>query len=118
METQSVPYIVVLVTSASEQEGETIAHALLEAKLAACINLNPVNSIYTWQNKINRDREWQLTIKTKFDLFDELAAKIKALHSYEVPEIIAIPIVTGSQSYLNWIEDNLKARENPTQKNE
>ena len=104
----AIQYGVVPVTSASEEEGEKIAYALLAAKLAAGVNLVPVNSIYTWQGKVNRDRQWQLIIKTDLALFEELAAKIKALHSYEVPEIIAIPIVAGSQSYLNWMKDNLR----------
>lgn len=102
----------VLVTAASESEGNKIARALLNEKLAACVSMTPVNSIYTWQGKINNDREWQLSIKTNLNLFTELAQKIKALHSYEVPEIIAIPIVAGFQPYLNWIDDNTKEPEN------
>ncbi len=100
-------YGVILVTVASPEEGEKIARVLLTEKLAACVNIFPVNSIYVWQEKINRDREWQLTIKTNLAIFDKIAAKIKTLHSYEVPEIIAIPLVAGSQQYLNWIEDSL-----------
>ena len=90
---------------------EVLARALLSEKLAACVSMTPVNSIYTWQGKINNDREWQLSIKTNLNLFTELAQKIKALHSYEVPEIIAIPIIAGFQPYLNWIDDNTKEPE-------
>ena len=100
------PYCLVMVTVASEREGEKIAEALLSEKLAACVSITPVNSFYTWQEKINRDREWQLFIKTKLTLFAQLAQTIQALHSYEVPEIIALPILAGFQPYLNWISDN------------
>ncbi len=99
-------YGIVLVTAASQKEAETIARALLEAKLAACVAITPVESFYVWQGKMNCDREWQLTIKTNLSLFEAIAAKIKAIHSYEVPEIIALPIVAGTSSYLNWIGEN------------
>lgn len=100
-------YGVVLVTTSSKEEGEAIAASLVESKLAACVTLLPVQSIYTWQGKVNNDSEWQLMIKTRLDKFAELSAKIKSLHSYQVPEIIAIPIIAGSQSYLDWIGDNV-----------
>jgi len=99
-------YGIVLVTAASQKEAETIASHLLEAKLAACVALTPVESFYVWQGKMNCDREWQLTIKTNLSLFEAIFAKIKAIHSYEVPEIIALPIVAGTRSYLNWIGEN------------
>jgi periplasmic divalent cation tolerance protein len=106
---QNLPeYGVVLVTTGSEAEGEAIAKALLTDKLAACVNIVPVNSFYIWQGKINSDREWQLIIKTDLTLFPQLSALIKALHSYEVPEIIALPLVSGEQSYLQWIAQSIK----------
>lgn len=107
MNQNSARYGVVLITASSETEGESIARALIEAKLAACVSLTPVRSIYTWQGKINSDREWQLIIKTDLNLFPALESKIKEIHSYEVPEIIALPIIAGSQSYLDWIGENL-----------
>jgi periplasmic divalent cation tolerance protein len=85
-------YGVVLVTVASLTAGKAIAISLIEAKLAACVNLFPLDSIYLWEGKINQEPEYQLIIKTDLSKFDELAAKIKTLHSYEVPEIIALPI--------------------------
>jgi periplasmic divalent cation tolerance protein len=100
-------YGVVLVTASSEEEGFAIASALVELKLAACVTLLPVRSIYTWQGKVNSDSEWQLVIKTNLSVFPALSAKIQELHSYEVPEIIALPIVAGSDSYLNWIGENV-----------
>lgn len=100
-------YGIVLITASSETEGESIARALIEAKLAACVSLTPVNSIYTWQGQINSDREWQLIIKTDLNLFSALESKVKELHSYEIPEIIALPIVAGSKPYLDWIGENI-----------
>ncbi len=100
-------YGIVMVTVSSPAEGEAIAAALLEAKLAACVTLFPVYSIYTWQGNIQRDQEQQLLIKTDLSQFEAIAAKVTALHSYEVPEIIALPIVNGSQPYLNWLAANV-----------
>ena len=102
-------YGVVLVTVASLAQGQAIAAELIQAKLAACVNLFPIESIYFWQGEIQQDREYQLVIKTDLSKFAELEAQVKALHSYEVPEIIALPIVEGSQPYLNWLETNLRS---------
>lgn len=110
-------YGVVLVTVASLAEGKAItlrvplriATKLIEASLAACVNLFPLDSIYLWQGKINHDQEYQLIIKTDLSKFDELAATIKTLHSYEVPEIIALPIVAGSKTYLDWLGASLQS---------
>ena len=101
-------YGVVLVTTANLSEAEAIATQLVEAKLAACVNFMPIESVYLWQGKINRDKEYQLIIKTDLNKFEGLADKIKTLHSYEVPEIIAMPIVAGSQTYLDWLASSLK----------
>ncbi|MEB3218576.1 MAG: divalent-cation tolerance protein CutA [Nostocales cyanobacterium 94392] len=96
-------YGIVLVTTGSQQQAEKIANALVEAKLAACVSFTCINSIYTWQGKVNQDQEWQLLIKTDLSLFSTIEAKILELHSYEVPEIIALPIIKGHQPYLQWI---------------
>lgn len=88
MTASSTQYGIVLVTVASLEQGEAIAQTLLRAKLAACINLLPVDSWYWWEGKIDRDREYQLLIKTDLQLFSQLADKIKTLHNYEVPEIV------------------------------
>jgi periplasmic divalent cation tolerance protein len=108
MEQNSVRYGVVLVTTASQAEGEAIAKALLTEKLAACVNIIPIHSFYTWQGKLASDREWQLIIKTNLALFSQLSTKIRELHSYEVPELIALPILAGAESYLSWIDENVK----------
>ncbi|MBE9049482.1 divalent-cation tolerance protein CutA [Nostocales cyanobacterium LEGE 11386] len=102
-------YGVVLVTTANMQEAETIANALVEAKLAACVSFLPIHSIYTWQGEIHKEYEWQLLIKTDLAQFSTLEAKIRELHSYEVSEIIALPIVAGSQPYLQWISEQVKS---------
>ncbi|MGB3496368.1 MAG: divalent-cation tolerance protein CutA [Elainellaceae cyanobacterium] len=94
---------VVLVTAASEQEAEAIASALVEQRLAACVTCSPVRSIYRWQGQVCREQEWQLMIKTDLKSFDRLQATIQDLHSYDVPEIIALPIVAGQSAYLDWI---------------
>jgi periplasmic divalent cation tolerance protein len=96
---------VVLVTAASQTEAEAIAHALVEAKLAACVNLLPIQSIYTWKGKVEHASEYQLLIKTDLDQFLALEAKIREIHSYQVPEIIALPILAGSLPYLQWISE-------------
>jgi periplasmic divalent cation tolerance protein len=97
-----------MVTAASRPEAETIAKALLEAKLAACITLLPVQSIYTWQGKVEQNEEWQLLIKTNLAQFSALEAKVREIHSYQVPEIIALPIVAGSEPYLQWLAENVR----------
>ncbi|MDV2995253.1 MAG: Divalent-cation tolerance protein CutA [Chroococcidiopsis sp. SAG 2025] len=101
-------YGVVLVTAGSQQEAEAIATSLVASKLAACVNILPIQSVYTWQGEINQEQEWQLLIKTDLAQFSNLEAKICELHSYEVPEIIALPILAGSQSYLDWISASVK----------
>jgi periplasmic divalent cation tolerance protein len=100
-------YGIVLVTAASEAEAETIAEGLVAARLAACVSLMPIRSIYTWKGAVQRDQEWQLVIKTDLSRFDQLEAKIRELHSYEVPEIIALLLERGSVPYLNWIAEQV-----------
>jgi periplasmic divalent cation tolerance protein len=102
-------YIIVLVTTANKQEAETIAQKLLEAKLIACANiLGPVSSHFHWHGKIDRAEEYLLLLKSRQNLFEALAAEVKKLHSYKVPEILALPVVAGSKAYLSWLSDSLK----------
>ncbi len=98
-------FIVVIITAPSQEVGEKIAAELLARKLAACVNIAPgILSIYTWQGKVQNDREALLVVKTRTDLFErEIVPVVKALHPYEVPEIMALPVMMGSQSYLDWI---------------
>jgi periplasmic divalent cation tolerance protein len=102
-------YLVVLVTTSSEEEAQRIAHTLLEKKLIACANLIPIRSLFFWENKVQDEAEVLMIIKTTSAIFnDELIAAIKAEHSYQVPEIIGMPIVLGSLDYLKWISDTVK----------
>jgi periplasmic divalent cation tolerance protein len=100
-------YGVVLVAASSQAEAETIAQALVASQLAACVSMTPIRSIYTWQGQVHQDEEWQLVIKTCLDHFSELEAKVQELHSYEVPELIALPILRGSPAYLQWIGEQV-----------
>ncbi|MEB3310600.1 MAG: divalent-cation tolerance protein CutA [Snowella sp.] len=102
-------YGVVWVTASSQDEAQAIATILIEEQLAACVNIFPVQSIYRWQGEIQREPEWQLVIKTDLARFEILSAKIQAIHSYEVPEIIALPITAGSEAYLAWLGASITA---------
>lgn len=100
-------YIVVFVTTSNKQEAEKIAEVLIEEKLAACVNiLDGIRSIFLWQGKIDKANESLLVIKTRKALFNKLAKKVKSIHSYMVPEIIALPIIDGYKKYLDWIDDS------------
>lgn len=97
--------IVVFSTCGSEEEAVRVARALVEAQLAACVNILPqIRSIYRWQGAIEDGAEWLLIIKTKRELFPALTAKLRAVHSYEVPEAIALSVVDGLPDYLAWID--------------
>lgn len=97
--------IVVLSTAGSIEQAQAIARALVEGRLAACVNILPgVQSVYHWQGSINQDAEVLLVIKSRAELFHQLAAEIKRIHTYEVPEIIALPVTAGSEAYLDWLD--------------
>ncbi|HID47587.1 MAG TPA: divalent-cation tolerance protein CutA [Methanothermococcus okinawensis] len=101
-------YIVVFITVPNVEVGEKIGHTLIKEKLAVCINItSEVKSIYFWKGNIEEDREHLLVVKTRRDRFESLEKKIKEIHPYEVPEIIALPVILGSKDYLNWIEETL-----------
>jgi len=96
--------IIVLVTCGSEEEALRISNTLVEERLAACVNLiSPIRSIYRWEGRIWDEKEWLLVIKTQKKKFDDLENKVKSLHSYSVPEIISLPVIAGSSSYLEWL---------------
>jgi periplasmic divalent cation tolerance protein len=104
--------IVVLVTCGSAKEARKIARAVVEQRMAACANMvtSPVHSIYRWKGKVESAEEFLLVIKTTQGRFAELKAAVKRLHSYDVPEIIALPIAAGGTNYLNWISESVKPR--------
>ena len=97
-------YVIALVTTGSKQEAEKIAQRLLKRKLIACANIiGPVLSFFHWSGKTDTAEEYLVFMKSRRDLFDKLTETVKALHSYEVPEILALPIVGGSKDYLSWL---------------
>lgn len=100
-------YIIALITAPNHAAGEQIANTLLEKKLVACVNfITPVVSFFSWQGEIDQDDEVLLILKSRADLFEnKLIPAVEAIHPYEVPEIIALPIVMGSENYLNWIDE-------------
>ena len=103
------PYVVVFVTAPSAKEAETIATALVNEKLAACASVLPgLRSHYRWKGKVESARERLLIIKTKKSKLPSLVRRVRALHSYDVPEIIALPILAGDKDYLRWIDVSLK----------
>ncbi len=96
----------VLVTCANESDARTLASELVTKKLAACVQIHPVTSIYTWEGNIHTDPEFRLIIKTRDNLYPELEKCITVCHDYEVPQILQVPIDKGLTSYLNWIDEN------------
>ncbi|WP_413172638.1 divalent-cation tolerance protein CutA [Anabaena azotica] len=105
---QPTGYGVVLVTTATQEEAKAIAQAVVEAKLAAAVSLSPIHSIYRWQGEIHKENEWQLVMKTNLALFSTLEAKIREMHSYQLPEIIALPILLSSSAYQQWIDEQVQ----------
>ena len=102
--------IVVFSTAASAAEAEAIARRLVEERLAACVNVvTGVRSFYRWKDKIENSPEWLLVIKSSRGRFEALRAALEKLHSYEVPEVIALPVVEGAENYLNWMDGELGA---------
>ncbi len=101
--------LVVLVTCANRREAGRIARALVEERLAACVNIQAgaVESVYRWKGKVERGREILLLIKTSRTVFSRLERRIKEIHSYQTPEIIALPIVAGSRGYLDWMDESV-----------
>ena len=98
--------IVVFITTSGEDEAANIARALVEGRLAACVNIvRNLRSIYSWQGKVEDESEVLMLVKTQKKLFHSLSQKVRELHSYSVPEIIALPIVEGSEDYLKWLKE-------------
>jgi len=99
---------IVLTTAGSQDEARKIAHALVERKLAACVNIIPqIESIYHWQGKVESATEWLLVVKTQSSAFAQVRDAIRELHSYELPECLLLEISDGSTDYLSWIADNV-----------
>ncbi len=103
-------YRLVYITAGSEEEARKIGRALVEERLAACVNLFPIYSIYRWQGKIEEGPEMVLLARTRAALTDQVIARVKALHSYKVPDITVFQIEKGLPDYLRWIEESTRDR--------
>ena len=102
-------YIQIVTTVQRREDADAIARWLVEHRLAACVQvLGPITSTYRWEGKIETSEEWQCLAKSRRGLYDEVQQAIRRLHPYEVPEILALPILAGSPSYLAWLEGEVK----------
>ena len=107
--TKETDKIVVLITAGSNEEAHTIAESLVKRKKAACVNVVPgLMTLFWWEGKLDSGQESLLIVKIKASLFSEIVSLVKEIHSYQVPEIIALPIVSGSEDYLAWLNDSLE----------
>jgi len=98
-------YSVIITTTATKEDAETIARHLLAEKLAACVQVSTIDSLYTWKGEMANEKEHILFIKTRADLYPRAEECIRAHHKYEVPEIIQLPVMAGAASYLKWIDE-------------
>jgi periplasmic divalent cation tolerance protein len=99
---------IVLTTAGSREEAQKIAHALVDRRLAACVNIvGSIESVYRWKDAVESAQEWLLIIKTTSEAFERVRQAIRELHSYELPECVQIPIEAGSEEYLRWIAENV-----------
>ncbi len=102
-------YIVLFITTATTNEAQRISKVLLEQRKVACVNIVPrVSSLFWWENKLDSAHESLLIVKTKASLLNEVVRLVREIHSYDIPEIIALPIVGGNQDYLEWIGKEVK----------
>jgi len=101
----------ILTTAGSRDEAKKIAHALVDRRLAACVNIvSGIESIYRWQGKVEEASEWLLLIKTKAELFEQVRDAIQQLHSYDLPECIMLDVTGGSVPYLDWISESVAGK--------
>jgi periplasmic divalent cation tolerance protein len=101
-------YRLVYITAKDEEEANRIGQALVGEKLAACVNIHPIRSIFRWQGKISQEDEMAILAKTRAELVDEVMSRVKELHSYEVPCIIVLPLEKGNPDFLEWISQLTK----------
>lgn len=102
-------YRLIYITTRDEEEAKKIGRALVEEKLAACVNIHPIKSIYRWEGEIVEESEMAMFVKTKAELVNEVIKRVKELHSYGVPCIVSLPIEKGYPDYLKWIKDSTKS---------
>ncbi|HYU85195.1 MAG TPA: divalent-cation tolerance protein CutA [Kribbellaceae bacterium] len=102
-------HLVAITTTDDEQKAGTLASGMVDARVAACVQIiGPIRSVYRWEGKIEDEREWQLWIKTTADRLDELKVWIKDNHDYDEPELVALPVIGGSEGYLKWVTDETR----------
>ena len=101
-------YCLIYITTKDEEEARVIGRTLVGEKLAACVNIYPIQSIYRWQGEISQEREAAMFVKTKAELVQELTSRVKELHSYEVPCIVCLPIERGYPDFLDWISQSTR----------
>ncbi|NLX95257.1 MAG: divalent-cation tolerance protein CutA [Rhodopirellula sp.] len=98
-------YVQVVTTAPTRDDADTIARALVNERLAACVQMiGPILSTYHWEGKVETSQEWQCMVKTRRDLFEKIVATVRATHPYRVPEIIALPVIAADQAYQDWIQ--------------
>lgn len=100
---------VILVTVDTQEAAQEIAGALVSDRLAACVNLYPIHSVYTWEGKVEQAAEWQLVLKTDLALFSQIEDTLAMLHPYDLPEILALPIQQGSAPYMAWMAESTRS---------
>jgi len=101
-------YIQIFTTTKKKEDAEKMVKTLVEKRLTGCIQILPVTSTYWWKGNVEREEEWLCLIKSKKTLYEELEKTIKEIHPYEIPEIIAVPIIAGSDDYLKWLNNELR----------
>ena len=104
-------YIQVTTTTENREDADRIAQSLVDARLAACVQIDgPITSAYRWNGRIETSSEWRCVVKTRRDLFEQIEDAIRKIHPYEVPQILALPILAGNTAYLDWLEGQLIPR--------
>ncbi|MGD1901651.1 MAG: divalent-cation tolerance protein CutA [Geitlerinemataceae cyanobacterium] len=111
MAIEPTDFILIFVTAGSEAEARAIARPLVADRLAACVKLAPVSSVYRWDGEVCEDSEWQLTIATRRASFVAVRDAVLARHSYDLPELVAVPLAAGTPEYLSWLRDSTAAAE-------
>lgn len=106
-------FVVVMTTTGSREEAEKVAGALVGERLAACVQLLPITSYFTWKGQLQHDDEVLLLVKTRTSLYPRVEERIRSLHSYDTPEVVATPVENGSARYLSWIEEVTAAPDGP-----
>jgi periplasmic divalent cation tolerance protein len=102
-------YIVIFITTANKKEAGKIAACLVREKLAACVNIaDKIESIFWWQGKVDKTKETLLIIKAQRKKLTKIIKRVEAMHSYQIPEIIALPVISGNKNYLRWIDESLR----------